>query len=172
VQGHSLQAATVMGEVRHALRAFVSEGHAPLEITGLLNTVLRRYHPNMITTLCLVLFEPPTGLMTIVNCGHMPMLLAYGSGAAFVGEGGLMLGASRHEPHVESAVLPPGGTALLFTDGLVEDRHILLDDNLEKLRAGAADAAGTDVEAFANRVLSLFGPREDDVAMIAFRRDG
>ena len=45
-----------------------------------------------------------------------------------------MLGVARHEPHVESAVLPVGGTALLFTDGLVEDRTILLDDNLEKLR--------------------------------------
>jgi len=68
-------------------------------------------------------------------------------------------------------VLPAGGTALLFTDGLVEDRHVLLDDNLEKLRAGAATAAGTDVEAFANQVLAMFGPREDDFALIAFRRD-
>ena len=171
VQGHSLQAATVMGEVRHALRAFVSEGHSPLAITGLLNNVLRRYHPGIIATLCLVLLEPSTGGLTIVNCGHMPLLLSDGGGADYVGEGGLMLGASRHEPHVERAVLPAGGTALLFTDGLVEDRHILLDDNLEKLRAGAAGADG-DVEAFANHVLSLFGPREDDVAMIAFRRSG
>ncbi|HEX5299128.1 MAG TPA: response regulator, partial [Streptosporangiaceae bacterium] len=35
VQGHSLGAATVMGELRHALRAFAIEGHAPLAITGL-----------------------------------------------------------------------------------------------------------------------------------------
>ena len=53
--------------------------------------------------------------------------------------------------------LPAGGTALLFTDGLVEDRGVLLDDNLEKLRAAAAEAAGDDVEAFANHVMSLFG---------------
>ena len=32
VQGHSLQAATVMGELRHALRAYVCEGHPPSEI--------------------------------------------------------------------------------------------------------------------------------------------
>jgi hypothetical protein len=30
--------------------------------------------------------------------------------------------------------------------------------------------AGHDIEAFANHVMSLFGPREDDVAMIAVRR--
>ncbi|MGH3258167.1 MAG: response regulator, partial [Streptosporangiaceae bacterium] len=35
VQGHSLHAATVMGELRHALRAFASEGHSPLAISRL-----------------------------------------------------------------------------------------------------------------------------------------
>jgi serine phosphatase RsbU (regulator of sigma subunit)/CheY-like chemotaxis protein len=170
VQGHSLHAATIMGELRHALRAFVSEGHLPLAITGLVNEVLRRFHPGIIATLCLVLAEPATGRLTIVNCGHMPVLLADESGARYAGEGGLMLGLTRHEPHVETAALPAGGTALLFTDGLVEDRRVLLNDNLEKLRATAAAAAGSDVEAFANRVMSLFGPSEDDVAMIALRR--
>ena len=81
-----------------------------------------------------------SGTLTIVNCGHMPPLLVDGTGARYVGEGGLMLGLTRHEPHVETAVLPVGGTALLFTDGLVEDRRVLLDDNLEKLRAVAAEA--------------------------------
>ena len=170
VQGHSLSAATVMGELRHALRAFVSEGHPPLAITGLVNEVLRRFHPGIIATLCLVLADPATGELAIVNCGHMPPLLADGTGARYVGEGGLMLGLARHEPHVEQAVLPAGGTVLLFTDGLVEDRGVLLDDNLEKLRAAGAGAAGSDVEAFANQVISLFGPSEDDVAMIAVRR--
>jgi serine phosphatase RsbU (regulator of sigma subunit)/CheY-like chemotaxis protein len=170
VQGHSLQAATVMGELRHALRAFVSEGHLPLAITGLVNEVLRRFHPGIIATLCLVVVSPATGELTIVNCGHMPLLLVDDAGAKYVGEGGLLLGLARHEPHMESAVLPVGGTVLLFTDGLVEDRRVLLDDNLEKLRAVAAEAAGQDIEAFANHVMSLFGPSEDDVAMIAVRR--
>jgi serine phosphatase RsbU (regulator of sigma subunit) len=120
--------------------------------------------------LCLVLADPATGELTIVNCGHMPPLLADGTGARYVGEGGLMLGLPRHEPHVEQAVLPAGGIVLLFTDGLVEDRGVLLDDNLEKLRAAGAGAADSEVEAFANQVISLFGPSEDDVAMIAVRR--
>ncbi|HET9079116.1 MAG TPA: fused response regulator/phosphatase [Trebonia sp.] len=172
VQGHSLQAATVMGELRHALHAFVSEGHGPVVITKLVNQVLRQFHPGVIATLCLLSADPPAGKLTIVNCGHMPVLLADGSGAHYVGEGGIMLGLSRHEPHVETVALPVGGTALLFTDGLVEDRVILLDANLEKLRAAAARAAGADVEAFANQVMSTFGPSEDDVAMIAVRRTG
>jgi serine phosphatase RsbU (regulator of sigma subunit)/DNA-binding response OmpR family regulator len=176
VQGHSLHAATVMGELRHALRAFVSEGHPPTAITGLLNNVLRRYHPGIIATLCLVLVYPATGELTIVNCGHMPPLLASaphaagGGDAAYTGEGGLMLGLTQHRQHVEQAVLPAGGTLLLFTDGLVEDRHVLLTENLERLRTAAAEAAAAPVESFANQVMSLFGSREDDVALIALRR--
>jgi serine phosphatase RsbU (regulator of sigma subunit)/DNA-binding response OmpR family regulator len=172
VQGHSLHAATVMGELRHALRAFATEAHSPVEITSLVNEVLRRYHPGMMATLCLVLASPATGELSIVNCGHMPLLLVDGSSADFAGEGGLVLGLTRHEPHTETAVLPVGGTALLFTDGLVEDRKIFLDTNLEILRAAAQEVADADVEAFANHVMSVFGPREDDVAMIVLRRTG
>jgi len=170
VQGHSLHAATVMGELRHALRAFASEDHSPLAITGLVNEVLRRYHPNMIATLSLVLFDPGTGQLSIVNCGHMPLLVVDDNGGRYVGEGGLMLGLAWHRPHTETVTLPAGGTALLFTDGLVEDRHVMIDENLDALCLTAVQAAGTDVEAFANRVMSVFGSGEDDVAMIVLRR--
>lgn len=172
VQGHSLHAATIMGELRHALHAFAVEGHSPLVITGLINDVLRRYHPGIIATLCLVLLDPATGELAIVNCGHMPLLTVAGASASYAGEGGLMLGLPRHEPHTESAFLPVDGTALLFTDGLVDDRGVDLDANLETLRVTAQQAADADVEAFANQVMSVFGPREDDVAMIVVRRTG
>ena len=170
VQGHSLHAATVMGELRHALRAFVLEGHSPLAITGLVNEVLTRYHPGIIATLCLAVLDPASGEVQIVNCGHMAPLLADGQGAGYIGEGGLLLGLPMHEPHVETAFLPPGGTLLLMTDGLVEERGVFLDVNLEKLRAAAQEASGADVQAFSNHLMSIFGPREDDVAMVAVRR--
>ncbi|HUN35559.1 MAG TPA: SpoIIE family protein phosphatase [Trebonia sp.] len=172
VQGHSLHAATVMGQLRHALHAFVSEGHDPVAITGLINTVLRRYHPDVIATLCLMLLDSRTGQLSIVNCGHMPVLLLDSEGSRYVGEGGLMLGLTQHMPHSETAVLPPGGTALLFTDGLIEDRRVKIDRNLDALLATAAGAADADIEAFANEVISAFGSSEDDVALIAVRRTG
>jgi serine phosphatase RsbU (regulator of sigma subunit) len=170
VQGHSLHAATVMGELRHALRAFATEGHSPLAITGLVNEVLTRYHPGIIATLCLALLDPATGDMQIVNCGHMPLLLVDDGGAAYLGEGGLLLGLPMHEPHIEKAFLPEGGTVLMMTDGLVEERGAFIDDNLEKLRLAAQEVSGADIEAFSNHLMSVFGPREDDVAMIAVRR--
>jgi serine phosphatase RsbU (regulator of sigma subunit) len=177
VQGHSLRAATVMGELRHALRAFAAEGHAPQVITGLLNQTLLRYHPGVVATLCLAVLDPASGELQIVNCGHMPLLLVDGANAAYLGEGGLLLGVPMHEPHIQTTSVPPGGTVLLITDGLVEERGVFVDANLDKLRAAAQEAvaaareAGTaDVEAFSDHLMSVFGPREDDVAMIAIRR--
>jgi CheY-like chemotaxis protein len=172
VQGHSLHAATVMGELRHALRAFAIEGHPPLAITGLVNEVLTGYHPGIIATLCLALLDPASGEAEIVNCGHMAPLLVAGGNAAYVGEGGLLLGVPMHEPHLEKTFLPPEGTLLLMTDGLVEDRDVFLDVNLEKLRVAALEVGGADVDAFINHLMSIFGPHEDDVAMIALRRTG
>ncbi len=170
VQGHSLHAATVMGELRHALRAFAVEGHSPLVITGLVNEVLRRYHPGTIATLCLALLDPASGELQVVNCGHIPILLVTDTGATYFGEGGLLLGLPMHEPRVETAHLPVGGTMLLITDGLVEERSVFIDVNLEKLRMAAQEVNGADVEAFSNHLTALFGPRQDDVAMIAVRR--
>jgi DNA-binding response OmpR family regulator len=170
VQGHSLHAAAVMGELRHALRAFASEGHDPLAITGLVNDVLRRYHPGLIASLCLLLLDPSTGELQIVNCGHIPLLLIDSSSATYLGEGGLVLGLPRHEAHTETASLPAGGTAVLITDGLIEDRNVPLDTNLDKLRVTAEAARDRDVEAFSNDLISAFGAREDDVAMIVLRR--
>jgi serine phosphatase RsbU (regulator of sigma subunit) len=98
------------------------------------------------------------------------MLMTGGTDAAFVGEGGVVLGLGIHQPHVQTAELPAGGTALLYTDGLVEERRVFLDVNLEKLRVAAQEVSGAELEGFANHLMSIFGPREDDVAMLAFRR--
>jgi serine phosphatase RsbU (regulator of sigma subunit) len=162
----------VMGELRHALRAFASEGHLPVDITVLVNAVLQRYHPGIIATLCLAVIDPVTGDLELVNRGHVPALIAADGEARYVGEGGLMLGLPFDEARRVRAVLPPGGTVLLVTDGLVEERTVLLDDNLERLRLAAAAASEVPIEAFTNQLMSLFGPREDDVAMIAIRRTG
>jgi serine phosphatase RsbU (regulator of sigma subunit) len=82
----------------------------------------------------------------------------------------LLLGMPVHKPHTAEAFLPPGGTVLLITDGLIEDRQVAIEDNMERLRAAAEEVAGADVEAFGNHLMSVFGAREDDVAMIALRR--
>ena len=142
VQGHSLHAATVMGELRHALRAFADEGHPPRAIARLVNSVLQRYHPDIIATLCLLQLDlahrRPGDRQLRAHPGRSWSIPAAPPTA---GRAACCSGCTSTMPHVEHAVLPPGGTILMITDGLVEDRHSALDDNLERLRQAAASAA-------------------------------
>ncbi|WP_308250625.1 fused response regulator/phosphatase [Nonomuraea rhizosphaerae] len=169
VAGHSLQAATIMAELRHALRASLIDSVDLSASMDLLNKVLRRYHPGMTATVCLLLADGTTGEVELANAGHIPPLLA-GPDGRYLGLGNLLLGVAAEDYTVERLVLPPGATMLLFTDGLVEDRDILLDISLEQARQ-VAETVEDDLEEFCDRLLATFGTREDDVAIVAIRRD-
>jgi serine phosphatase RsbU (regulator of sigma subunit) len=61
---------------------------------------------------------------------------------------------------------------LLFTDGLVEDRHRPVDAGMEELQKAAMDA--TDPEDLCDRALRTIAHDdrdEDDTAMLAFVLD-
>ncbi|MEV4252316.1 fused response regulator/phosphatase [Spirillospora sp. NPDC049652] len=170
VQGHSLHAATVMAELRHALRAFAVEGHDIVAILRLLNGVIQRYHDDQTATMCLMSLDPRTGALRIANAGHLPPLHIAGEKAEYRGGGGLLLGFPADVVSVEETTVPPGGAVILITDGLIEDRGVPLADNFERLRSLAVDI-DADLEAYSDRILAEFGHREDDVALVVVRRD-
>ncbi|MFI0486959.1 SpoIIE family protein phosphatase [Actinomadura sp. 9N215] len=176
VQGHSLHAATVMAEIRHALRAFAAEGHDSVTILRLLNDVMERYHDDQTATMCLMTLDPLSGAAQVACAGHIPPLHISGGGARYCDGGGVLLGFPRGARDlsgvaVETTEVPPGGAVVLVTDGLIEDRGIPLADNLERLRLIAADV-DDQLERFGDRVIAEFGHREDDVALVVVRRDG
>ncbi|MEU8119174.1 SpoIIE family protein phosphatase [Spirillospora sp. NPDC049024] len=170
VQGHSLHAATVMAELRHAMRAFAAEGHGIAAILRLLNTVMQRYHDDQTATVCLMSLDPRTGRLQVANAGHLPPLHIAGGRAEYGSRGGLLLGFPAERLRLEEATVPPGGTVVLITDGLIEDRSVPLTANLERLRTIATDV-DDDLEAYSDRIIAEFGHREDDVALIVLRRD-
>ncbi|NYF39174.1 CheY-like chemotaxis protein [Streptosporangium sandarakinum] len=168
VQGHSLLAATVMAELRHALRASLL---GPVDLgasMALLNNVLRCYHQRMTATVCLVLIDPATGEMEIANAGHIPPLLIGGE-TRYHGLGNLLLGVADETYRVDRLTLGEEESVLMFTDGLIEDRDKLLDESLEIVRS-MAEASDEGLEPFCDRLIRQFGAREDDVALVAFRR--
>ena len=76
VVGHSLHAATVMGELRHALRAYAIDGYGPEEIVERLDRLIRRFHPMMLTTLLYGVVDVTAGELRFCNAGHLPPLRA------------------------------------------------------------------------------------------------
>ncbi|GAA3218280.1 SpoIIE family protein phosphatase [Actinocorallia longicatena] len=171
VQGHSLEAATVMGELRHALRAFADEGHDAVTIVQRLGSVMRRYHPGQTATVCLLTLDPATGELEIVSAGHLPALRLAGGVPDWRPGGGLLLGFP--EPGrvaTDRLTVAPGETIVLYTDGLVEDRHVPLDHNLDRL-AAIGMPLNSDLERYTDQIIAEFGHREDDVALVVLRRD-
>ncbi|GLZ43449.1 fused response regulator/phosphatase [Actinokineospora sp. NBRC 105648] len=171
VTGHSIEAATVMGEVRHALRAYAIEGHRPEAIITRLNAMIRRFHPEGLTTLCLLLWDPAAGTATIANAGHIPPLIVDPEGARYLSLPGALLGINTTRPPESTVDIPPGTTVVLMTDGLIERRTVSLDVDMEELRA-SMDPAELP-EAICERLLADFGrDKDDDIALLVLRRDG
>jgi anti-sigma regulatory factor (Ser/Thr protein kinase) len=126
----------------------------------------------MATVLYLVL-DRETGELSFSAAGHPPPLVLAPDGPHFL-EGGRSVPVGASDPAVfreASAVLPPGSSLLLYTDGLVERRDEALDKRLENL-AAVAGAAGEDLNALCERVIEAVldrGEPGDDVALLAVR---
>jgi serine phosphatase RsbU (regulator of sigma subunit) len=67
--------------------------------------------------------------------------------------------------------LERGSTVLLYTDGLVEDRDLLLDEGTELLRSALAELADLPLAELCDALLARLRPRglRDDVALVALR---
>jgi serine phosphatase RsbU (regulator of sigma subunit)/DNA-binding response OmpR family regulator len=171
VQGHSLQAATTMAELRYSLRAYAMEGHGPSAILQRLNDLLLTGHPEETATACLLRFAPDLASLTFANAGHLPPLLISEGRASYLDESGLLLGLDGAPPMARSVALPDDALIILVTDGLIERRGENLDDGFLRL-SRAALAAGPDLEMLCDQLLAQLGAPtvDDDVALLAVRR--
>ncbi|WJV49174.1 fused response regulator/phosphatase [Streptomyces flavofungini] len=170
VVGHSLDAATVMVELRHALRAYCIEDPDPGRLATRLDRMLQRYHPDVTATMCLTLVDPPTGRVRVANAGHIPPLVVSSTGpAAYIEASGPLLGLGLDRPPPVETRLTPTDRMLMVTDGLIETRGTDLAVSLEHLRLAAA-AAPPGVTALCDTLLESFGrERDDDIALLALR---
>ncbi|MGI5454212.1 SpoIIE family protein phosphatase [Streptomyces sp. CA-249302] len=170
VVGHSLDAATVMVEIRHALRAYCVEENDPAVLAERLDRMLQHYHAEITATVCLAHIDPGTGRVRIANAGHIPPLILRDSGdAEYVKAAGPLLGVGLPHPPPVELVLEPTDRLLMITDGLIETRGTDLTASMEHLRAAAVGAL-PGLEALCDTLLASFGhDREDDIAMLALQ---
>ncbi|HEX8629077.1 MAG TPA: SpoIIE family protein phosphatase [Catenuloplanes sp.] len=171
VAGHSLHAATVMAELRHAVRAYAVEGHPPGTVLELVNRLMLALLPGEIATICLLSINPTTGQVRMASAGHLPPLLHVDGKVEFVEHLGPLLGVRAPRPTDLEFVLPPGGTLVLYTDGLIERRDADIDEGLRALAACAAEVE-PDLDAFCQRLLVRLAAAQiqDDIAVVALRR--
>ncbi|MEU2779911.1 PP2C family protein-serine/threonine phosphatase, partial [Streptomyces sp. NPDC007162] len=123
VQGHNIEAAAFMGQVRAGLRALASVAGEPGELLARTNDLLVSLGSDLFATCIFMRLDPVTGLLESARAGHIPFVWATADGKSGIGEdeGGPPLGI---DPGIEYPVsrfrLTTGGMFVLLTDGVVE----------------------------------------------------
>lgn len=174
VVGRGVLAASVMAEIRTALRAYMVQGHRLTEVVEMLNELLVSMGRRRGATLSIVELDPETEELEVVTAGHLPPLLIEPDGHTRLLEQRHGLPVGVRTGHAYRAFRYPfttGSKLLLYTDGLIERRDEPIDEGFERLKV-AARAAVTDKgsSSFADgvyRVLLDETPLEDDVALLA-----
>jgi PAS domain S-box-containing protein len=170
VMGKGLTAAAGMGRVRNALRALALTDPRPAAVlTGLDRLFSATELEEQVTTVAYLVIDPETGDGLMGNAGHLPVLRLGLDAEPFLdetAEAGTPLGwPSPRQQHPFR--LPPGSTAVLYSDGLVENRIRGLDTGLRELVTVAARAQA-GVVGHPERLLSylvdamLAGHEQDD----------
>jgi serine phosphatase RsbU (regulator of sigma subunit) len=123
--GKGLSAAAGMGRVRNALRALALTDPRPAAVLAGLDRLFTATElDEQVTTVAYLVFDPVSGEGLAGNAGHPPPLLMSRDAPPRLdlGEAGTPLGwASPRQQYVFR--LPPGHTAVLYSDGLVENRR-------------------------------------------------
>ncbi|MFI7422799.1 SpoIIE family protein phosphatase [Nonomuraea sp. NPDC049684] len=175
VMGKGVKAAAGMGRIRNAMRALALTNPPPAAVlTGLDRVFEATEEEEQVTTLAYMVVEPVTGEGTLAMAGHPPPVLVSPQGTAILcdAEPGTPLGwpTSRRQFRF---VVPPGHTAVLYSDGLVENRKRGLDAGLAEICSVVTEAPPEVVSSphmlldfLVDRMLSGY-EQDDDVTALA-----
>jgi GAF domain-containing protein/anti-sigma regulatory factor (Ser/Thr protein kinase) len=174
VEGHTVESAAVMGQLRSAVAAYATEGHGPAALLERTCGLLARLGTESLATCCVVVLDPEDGVAEVALAGHPAPLLRLPDGTVRVlwAPANVPLGlpepaAYRSREHM----LPPGSVLLLYSDGLLDPR----DEEAVALRVAAGLDASIDLEELADRLLAGTPDprsRRDDTALLLARYEG
>jgi PAS domain S-box-containing protein len=182
VVGHNISSASIMGQMRHLLRAYAVDTMHPGDVLRRTALAQARLLPDTLATVVYALLDPATGELTYANAGHPPPVWATASGrCGYLDDApGVMLGAPYDGGFtVGHQILDPGTSLLFYTDGLIEDRRRDISDGLSSLAGAMAVVTSGPEPLSAERTCAavqaaLLGdtPRADDVCLLAVRLTG
>ncbi|MGK3207005.1 PP2C family protein-serine/threonine phosphatase [Amycolatopsis sp. MEPSY49] len=176
VVGHGVTAATVMGQVRTAVRCYALLELPPSEVLRNVSELTGGLFGESFVTCFYAVHRPADGTLTYANAGHLPAILVRPDGGPEqIGEAlAQPLGVGSEFPQ-RSTGFPPGADLVLYTDGLVESRTRDLTLGVEWLLAGIpAVLAAADLGTAWDKLVAelTLGRHDDDIALIHVRHRG
>ncbi|WP_186779180.1 SpoIIE family protein phosphatase [Streptomyces salinarius] len=169
VQGHNVDAAALMGQVRTAVHAHATVGAPPGDVLARTNRLLTDLDPGLFTSCAYVHLDLATHRACVALAGHPPPLLRHADGRveALRVPPGLLLGIEPDTvyPSLEFP-LPPGCVLALYTDGLVEAPGVDLDDAIAALAGLLEHGDPSDLDALAHTLIRHAPAPGDDIALL------
>ncbi|MCC5480087.1 PP2C family protein-serine/threonine phosphatase [Streptomyces barringtoniae] len=176
-QGHDVDAAAFMGQVRGAMRAIAAHEPNPGAVLTHVNQLLVAMDAPRFASCTMLHIDPRDGQVTGVSAGHVPLLCAHEDGSHDIRRlpGGPVLGVLPDVDYPQETFTLDRDTALVMvTDGVVEAPDLSLDAGLEHTGAVAAQALhdGLSPEETADRILddAIAMNHPDDLAVLVVRR--
>ncbi|MFF5443700.1 PP2C family protein-serine/threonine phosphatase [Streptomyces sp. NPDC012888] len=176
VQGHDVEAAAFMGQVRICLRAVAAVVSDPGEVLRRANDVLLAMDCRLFATCTLLRVDPRTGEVESARAGHVPTVWATTDGRYGVSsdEGGLPLGMMPGTRYPVTRHRPTGAGALvLLTDGVVEGPRFPIETGLARVLDVVRRAPDADPDALAAEIMRVADStgHADDAAVLVLRHD-
>ncbi|MFD4031248.1 SpoIIE family protein phosphatase [Streptomyces sp. NPDC058637] len=170
VMGRGVRAAAVMGQLRTAVRAYARLDLPPHEVLQLLDVLAAEIDASQIATCVYAVHDPNEGHLVYSSAGHLPILVCDEDGTVHRAEDptGPPLGTGGWVHTSGTIALPPGSTAVLYTDGLVERRSEDIDEGLASLERALSGAKGSP-QVVCDRLIRSMGvtaEHDDDVAVL------
>ena len=184
VVGHGVHAAATMGLLRTAVHNFSALDLPADELLYQLDDLVVRLSrgdqpgetvqgEGIVGATCLyAVYDPTDGICTVTRAGHPPPALVLPDGSVeFVDvPSGPPLGLGGLPFETVNVPLPEDSQLVLYTDGLVEDRHRDVDSGLARLRDTLAGTGRTPDETCERVLTSLLpGHTTDDIALLVAR---
>ncbi|MEU6061044.1 SpoIIE family protein phosphatase [Streptomyces sp. NPDC047097] len=173
VMGRGVRAAAVMGQLRTAVRAYARLDLPPHEVLQLLDGLAAEIDASQIATCVYAVHDPNEGRLVYASAGHLPILVRDEDGTVRRASDptGPPLGTGGWLHSSGSIALPPGSTAVLYTDGLVERRREDIDEGVSALERALTGATGSP-QVVCDRLLRSLGvtaEHDDDVAVLVLQ---
>ena len=167
VMGRGVRAATVMGQIKAAVRAFARLDLTPGEVVENLDSIVQDVAPFGIVTLVYGIYDDTDQSLSFANAGHLPPLLVDPEGGVTrLLVDGPPLGSGYVGFETRRVDVPVGSLLAIYTDGLVERRGTDLGKRLDELEEVLVAHRDAPVPELPTTLVDLLAEgASDDVAL-------